>query len=223
MTESSQQPSGGLSPRFNLAKSIDQATYDINAFELPKAVEAAERITETMLRLENENATLAEQATVDPLTALLNRRALNSAYEAMREDFIPDDRRQHDKRNDYAIITDVDNFKTINDKLGHDQGDVLLVKLAEILRRNVRKHDSVGRWGGDENVVLLPRATRDRVHEIAQKLVKEARGLGITISVGVGKLDFNKTLAETIVDADAALFAAKRAGKDVVVDFDQLG
>ena len=216
-------PHGGLSPNFNLADSLRRDKVDIDDFELPKAVEAAQRITESIQLLKNENVGLKEQATKDPLTSLLNRRGLEEAYAAMREIRLPNDRRHKSGHYDYALITDVDNFKTINDTKGHDEGDRVLKILAESLRKNVRQYDAVGRWGGDENIALLPHITRERAHNVAQALVEEARDMGITISVGVGRLDFGNSLDETIKEADSALLTAKGAGKNIVVDFDQLG
>lgn len=223
MSEQPQAPHGGLSPNFRLADSLRRDMEDTGDFELPKAVEAAQRITHEIQLLEHENLGLKELATKDPLTSLLNRRGLEEAYAVMRETSLPDDRRHASKHRDYALITDVDDFKTINDTKGHEEGDRILKVLAESTQKHVRKHDAVGRWGGDENVVLLPHITRERAHNVAQALVEEARAMGITISVGVGKLNFRNSLEKTINEADSALRAAKKAGKNIVVNLDQLG
>ena len=161
---------------------------------------------------------LIEQASTDKLTGLLNR---GSFLDLLRDEI----HRQSQYGQPVAVMyLDVDRFKQINDNLGHDAGDTVLVKVAERLRANVRNSDFVARFGGDEFVILLvaPRGKSD-VEAIADKLVLAVReaipvnGMDLVVcaSIGVAYAERPVPSAEMILKlADAALYAAKQAGRD---------
>ena len=159
----------------------------------------------------------------DPLTDLLNRRAFDAAVARHVA---------HGVRygaDGALLLCDVDHFKMINDSLGHGAGDRALVTLATALRERLRSSDVVGRIGGDEFAILLPHGGEDEAERVAVQLVEAVRRpvdaghgiVSITISVGIAAFDDSVRDPEDILSrADAALFDAKRAGRDQPSLFD---
>lgn len=185
-------------------------------------------LTEISQRKEVE-AKLVQLAFYDPLTDLPNRRLMHDrilqAMGAAR------------RTGHYGalLLVDLDDFKTLNDTLGHDVGDRLLKELARRLRRSVRTNDTVARFGGDEFVVMLEDLGEDAdgvgltVSSVGQKLILElarpnevARGL-YQCSASVGAVLFNGrdvSCDELIKQAELAMYAAKRAGRATLRFFD---
>lgn len=166
-------------------------------------------------RLERE---LKFLATRDPLTKLLNRSqlepALNAAVQAT-----------HEGRSAAVLYIDLDNFKVVNDTLGHDAGDRLLTHLSGLLRTVTRPHDELVRFGGDEFVIILTDASVEQAMAVAERLrekVDEYRFVdsGMTFRVGasIGVAPVNAMLspAEILVAADSACYAAKARGRNRV-------
>ncbi|TFV62569.1 UNVERIFIED_ORG: sensor domain-containing diguanylate cyclase [Bacillus sp. AZ43] len=158
---------------------------------------------------------LRRQATTDPLTGLLNRTSFSERLESAT--------RLIDAAAPPAVLfVDIDDFKTVNDTLGHAAGDELLVTVAARLSADVRGNDVVARLGGDEFAVLLAGADADRVREVADRLLTSVRApmtlsgtsLAVTASIG-GALGIVGDTAEALLHrADAAMYSAKRSGKD---------
>lgn len=155
----------------------------------------------------SEVASYRSEAETDPLTGLFNRRGLDT----WRQDI------------DSAALlyVDVDNFKRINDGLGHAAGDAMLKRTAEVLLSATRDHDVVARIGGDEFVILLPDISQASALVIAERLrsataTQLTHELGhVTVSIGVSHLNGGRW--ERALDlADEACYAAKRAGRDRV-------
>lgn len=131
-----------------------------------------------------------------------------------------------------VLLLDLDHFKRVNDEVGHLAGDAVLAAVALMLRSSVRKGDVVGRFGGEEFVVLLPDADHDAAREIAQRVRVSTSALSVptvdtdgtpreltdlTVSVGVATSDrFGYELPDLLVAADAALLAAKSGGRNAV-------
>jgi len=125
-----------------------------------------------------------------------------------------------------VLLADVDHFKRVNDTHGHLVGDEVLRALAAELTRNVRESDLVGRFGGEEFVVLLPRATAQEACRIAERLRRGVSAVqvlagegavGVTISIGVAELgQHGRDLFELLAAADLALYRAKHTGRDRV-------
>jgi diguanylate cyclase (GGDEF)-like protein/PAS domain S-box-containing protein len=123
------------------------------------------------------------------------------------------------------LVLDLDNFKQINDTLGHHAGDELIISLAAVVRRSLRATDLIGRLGGDEFAVLLPYSTREHAEHVAANLLdsirEEATLLAgrhrrkVTTSIGIAMFD-DPTLtgAEVLINADLAMYDAKEAGRD---------
>jgi len=168
---------------------------------------------------ERIQARLRHLADHDPLTGLLNRRRFEEELT---------DRVAHAARygeGGAILLLDLDNFKYINDTLGHPAGDAVIRGVADLLRDQVRDTDVLARLGGDELAVLLPRADADQAQHVARKLVDAVRKhrvefkgkrLGVTTSIGVALLSESGTQSaeELMVEADIAVYAAKTAGRD---------
>jgi diguanylate cyclase (GGDEF)-like protein len=155
------------------------------------------------------------------LTGVFNRRHLlllgEQALEQAR-------RYQHPLA---ALMIDIDHFKQINDRYGHAVGDEALEKLAECLQNNLRAADILGRYGGEEFVVLMPETDLETARQSAERLVAHIRALTIetehapipfTASIGVAVFDHARDTAinELIQRADQAMYAAKQAGRNQV-------
>ena len=158
-----------------------------------------------------------EMARQDTLTGLPNRRAFYELGE------IETERSRRYDRPFTAIFIDLDNFKGINDSMGHSEGDRLLKTVAEILRSRLRTTDICGRLGGDEFAVLLPETSQQAAAIFAAELrtrlidVMEKHRWPVTFSIGVAT--FNTTpesLDQLIKKADALMYAVKQAGKNAI-------
>ena len=184
--------------------------------ELLGFVEVFQDITE----LKRREQALYSRATKDALTGLFNRGHFTET--AVLE--IERARRFSEPLS--AILLDIDHFKNVNDTHGHDIGDRVIIALAKCCQDNIRKIDYVGRLGGEEFVVLLPRANKEPAVEMAQRLrlkIMETRvpvadrEIAFTASLGVASLrSHTRDLAELLRNADAALYKAKREGRNRV-------
>ena len=165
---------------------------------------------------ERLNYALLDQAMHDPLTGAYNRRAFEVA--AFRE--ISGALRSRASLS--LLVINLDRFKEINERYGHDAGDDLLRASAEILRKSLRDEDLLCRWGGDEFCVLLPRAQRRQAEAAAQRLLKAFENSPFTIaripvrlSVSIGIAQHKQeehTLSPLFTRADAALYQVKESG-----------
>ena len=175
------------------------------------AMSALGNLTE---RLEGGKLQAEVQAATDVLTGLRNRRALNMALEGLTVERVP-----------YGLMhIDLDYFKMVNDTLGHAAGDVVLQVAARVLERATRLGDTVARVGGDEFVIVFPLMTdAPRLEAIARRIIEdllqpiqfEGQSCRISASVGiVATTDYdNPRPTQMQLDADEALYAAKRAGR----------
>lgn len=162
-------------------------------------------------------AELRELAVTDPLTGLWNRRQTSELLSA--------DLAQAQRHGQALtlLMVDIDHFKDINDNHGHQTGDQVLVDVAARLRENIRATDVVGRWGGEEFVVLLRFCGLREGIAAAEKLrlrINETpfqRLFGVSVSVGVAELQAGDDLGSWISRADAALYQAKRTGRNTIV------
>ncbi len=158
----------------------------------------------------------------DPLTNLQNRRALASSIDRM----ISRARRGSPAT---LLLLDLDNFKVVNDTVGHGSGDQLLVELASLLARDLRSGDEIARLGGDEFVILLEgipvevgRLTAERLRRTVDEHRFEVAGrvFELGISVGVVPIDGLSDAASILSMADSALYTAKERGRNRVIVFD---
>ena len=156
----------------------------------------------------------------DPLTDALNRKGLEEAME--RE--VSSMRRKETPLS--VSLLDIDNFKKLNDRLGHEAGDRALVHLADVARRNMRPSDTLARYGGEEFVVLMPDTRLEQGVEAMARLQRELtkaiymagnEKVLITFSAGVAQLAPEESGTDAIRRADQAMYLAKRAGKNRVM------
>ncbi|HLK04280.1 MAG TPA: GGDEF domain-containing protein [Candidatus Acidoferrum sp.] len=169
---------------------------------------------------------LLRLATLDPLTALYNRGYVDERFAAELS------RAQRHNQSLAVAVIDVDRFKTFNDTYGHAAGDVALRSLGSVLRQSFRQSDTVGRYGGEEFVILLPETNLDAAHQKLETLRKAIAVApislpsgtstpGITISVGLAVFPTDGAdTAELFASADERLFQAKREGRNRVVSGD---
>lgn len=157
----------------------------------------------------------------DPLTGLYNRRVLE---ERIEEEIQRAKRYQH---NISIFMTDFDHFKKINDTYGHQNGDIVLCHLAELLENSIRKTDYVARYGGEEFVIILPETPLLESKELAERLCKQiARSsipisgkqhINITASIGIATFpEHGTSWKELLAVADSAMYSAKQAGRNQV-------
>ncbi len=191
---------------------------EVMQFLMDKVYRIEHRLEETEeknMALEKEKKAHKEMALKDELTSLSNTRMLKLQLEALTAD----------KKDMHVILLDIDNFKSINDTLGHDKGDVVLREVAKALNESLRDSDIIGRWGGEEFLAILPDCDKPRSLDVAERLRKKVRGLdlsslgvpnSVTISLGVCAIKGGTPYADGIRAADIAMYHSKKTGKDKV-------
>jgi diguanylate cyclase len=169
-----------------------------------------------MAALQKRVHQLEEQTITDPLTGAFNRRHLHRVLNAAVE------RRHRSGERASLLLFDIDRFKDINDTLGHVEGDRVLKALVALIEQRFRRLDALFRLGGEEFVLLLSGAKFAdalAIGEELRRLVQDARlvvGWDVSISVGVVELAHEQSIADWIAEADAALYQAKRSGRNRV-------
>lgn len=158
----------------------------------------------------NLQDSLAQLASTDPLTGLMNRRT-----------FFAEVKRHLSRSGDghTLIMLDFDHFKTINDTHGHPTGDACLVEVSKLLCANVRSEDAVARIGGEEFAIFLPRTSPEQARSIGERLVRgvdfelsSGRQETITLSAGIAEC-CGSDMTDMLKRADDALYEAKQAGR----------
>lgn len=167
-------------------------------------------------RVRERTEELNRLARIDSLTGLINRRGMTELLTAEID-------RARRNRSSYGVLwVDVDEFKAVNDTHGHATGDLALEEVANLLRDSIRAYDHVARWGGDEFLVLLSpcdaemlRTTGERIREGVARATLERLGTSVTVSVGAC-MARDDDLEQLLQRADAALYAAKDAGRNMM-------
>ncbi len=182
--------------------------------------EVNQKLRNQLVEIEALQAQLREQATRDSLTGLFNRRYLE---ETLTREF---QRAKREKSTVCLIMLDIDGFKAFNDTYGHDAGDLLLKKLGEFLRAEVRSSDISCRYGGEEFLIVMPGALLKKGRERAEHLREAFLSLDIehkgvklcaTLSIGVALYPRHGDRWEKVLRAaDQAMYAAKQAGRNCV-------
>lgn len=169
-------------------------------------------------QLEELSQRLAQLANTDPLTELPNRRKVSQSLKSMLA------RSARDQQPLSLAVVDVDHFKLINDRYGHDTGDRVLRHIAESINALLRPTDMVGRWGGEEFLILLPNINREDTEQICSRIRKSIKELQfegvkerISISIGIASRIAREQDVELIGRADEALYQAKFEGRDRVM------
>ncbi len=195
--------------------------HELNA----QLVKSMAELEDTKLQVEKKNDELRRLATRDPLTGCLNRRALFEQLEqlfiAQRAAGVPM----------CCIMTDIDHFKSFNDRYGHAVGDQVLQSVTRSLSSALREVDLLCRYGGEEFCIILPEVDMAQALSIAERLrvdiqrragssVRSTAGLEVTSSFGVAEMSADVSDPAQLIDmADKALYAAKHAGRNCVLPY----
>lgn len=167
--------------------------------------------------VDKQRQSLAKQAITDVLTSAFNRRYLQARINELVME-----------RNRYGhqlslILIDIDNFKTINDKHGHEYGDKVLCDLVQTVRTRIRQTDQIFRQGGDEFVVLLPNTGITETKSIAEDILKllverdSEQKIPITLSCGIGEHSEGELIEAWLHRCDLAMYQAKQQGRNRIV------
>ncbi|KTD31031.1 sensor histidine kinase [Legionella moravica] len=197
----------------------EQQTEDLRTLNLElerKVQERTDELRRANQLLEQEKLTLKKLSVTDQLTGLYNRYKVKELFEY--------EKKQINRYNTdlSVIIIDIDFFKSINDSFGHIVGDLILLELANLLRKSSRSSDIVSRWGGEEFLIVTPKTSLEQAAILAEhirqviKLHQFSHGIHITVSFGVTSFQKNDTLESIILRADDALYKAKNSGRDIV-------
>jgi len=183
-------------------------------------LEANTELANRLAEIEKLQAQLREQAIRDPLTGLFNRRYLE---ENMGQAIARADRYKYPIS---LVMIDIDHFKIVNDTYGHKAGDEMLIALSDLLRNHIRKGDTICRYGGEEFVVMMPRASwkaaieRSNQWRVAFENLKvsfEDHQLNTTLSAGIATLSpDNNNIENAMREADIALYRSKSEGRNRV-------
>ena len=167
--------------------------------------------------LEDDMRRLSDEVSTDPLTQIANRRGLAQAFDSLRADA-----GGRDETLSIGLL-DIDNFKHLNDRLGHGAGDEALKSLAAVVSKTLRPSDRVARYGGEEFVILLPGTPATEGQQILTRLQRSLTGglfmheqetVFVTFSAGVTAYRPDERIEEALERADQALYQAKRTGKN---------
>lgn len=213
--------------RPRMVKALELGAHDI----LPRPVDPQELAARarTQIRRKRYSDFLREKldsslemAVTDPLTGLHNRRYMTGQLQALVG------RASHGGSSVAVLVLDIDHFKAVNDGFGHDAGDEVLREFAVRLATNVRAIDLPCRMGGEEFVVVMPGASLDDAHRVAERIRRDvasapfrvmggAEHLTVTISIGVAATTFGDTPDGLLKRADEGVYQAKAAGRNTVI------
>ena len=214
-----------LDEKTNTVKGLDAGADDYltKPFD-PHELRARLRVGERMLEIQRELITAREelrlQATQDSLTGMLNRRLVLDILERELT------RGQRLELPLAVLMIDIDHFKAVNDAYGHQAGDAVLKEVAARVSTTVRPYDSVGRYGGEEFLVILPGCDEPRAQIVAERLRcvvsrevvhTSAAEISVTLSLGLALSAQGETSERLVHAADRALYEAKRNGRNRVV------
>ncbi|MBI9013583.1 MAG: diguanylate cyclase [Clostridiales bacterium] len=170
-----------------------------------------------ILRKENEMKTkvLQDLAIKDGLTTLYNHRHMQE----LLEQFVKQAKRY--LRPLSLMMLDIDDFKALNDTYGHQFGDEVLARISKVLLQSIREQDIVGRYGGEEFVIILPETTAEQGAIIGQRIQKNISEMvfkyDVNITFSGGIAEFEKNVEQLIFDADHLMYSAKRTGKNRIL------
>lgn len=168
------------------------------------------------IKLRRVNKQLLRASQTDRLTGLYNRAALDELLAKELE------RSERYGRTLSVVLIDLDQFKRVNDELGHLVGDRVLIAFADVLRATLRNYDTAGRWGGEEFLILCPETNAEQARVVAERICAATRvrpfetGWRQTVSIGFAELRPRDSIDALLRRADEALYQAKNSGRDRV-------
>ena len=177
-----------------------------------------ENMGRLLIETKDEVSAIKAVADLDFLTQIPNRRVMSMLIEAYLE-------KDREAGSCFALLLDIDHFKTVNDSYGHDIGDQVLVSSAEIIKQNLRSQDVCGRWGGEEFIVVLGNVDLTEAAKLAERLritseeFEHPKVGQVTISLGVTLSCSDDTREALVQRADKALYQAKARGRNQVQIF----
>lgn len=192
----------------------------LNTFDRLKPTPELELFVETIKRIWNDNKRLEIESVIDSLTGILNRQGFIKIITSILW------LEHRNKNNTGIMMIDIDFFKKINDTYGHLTGDMVLISVADCIKSNIRRSDILGRYGGEEFIVLLPNVTPNNLYDVGEKIriaVKEGTkdDLPTTVSIGAVQKALQENSKEEmdyiIKKADECLYKAKESGRDRVI------
>ncbi|MBD3670244.1 MAG: GGDEF domain-containing protein [Gammaproteobacteria bacterium] len=221
------RPMGRDMPLVALKRDGSQPNVDISLSYLE---EAGGRFVNVSLRdttvIEEYKRALKEEATHDQLTGLSNRRGF---YAVAKHEI---ERARRSQTELWIVMIDVDDFKTINDKVGHTTGDEVLKSVARVMEESIRKVDLLCRMGGDEFIILFEDTNKNGIRHVTESILANIenltvagwtdKGQGITVSIGCAQFVGEQELEDAIETADKALYASKRDGKNRITFYDDI-
>lgn len=189
----------------NMHERLEKAEYDLYRMKRSMEMEVRKRTFE----IERVNERLLHISKTDNLTQALTKAAIIAEMD-----------RQITYKKDFSILMfDIDDFKEINDKLGHSTGDMCLKKLALAAKSSIRPIDMLGRYGGDEFIILLPSLDSSQAMYVAErfrKKVEESENPHYTVSIGIASFPEDGSSVKELVDfADQGLYKSKSLGKNM--------
>jgi len=199
----------------------DYITKPFDSGELHVRLRAAKRMLDLESQLLAAQEALRDEALHDSLTGLWNRPAI---LEILQKEL------SRSARQNVCvglILADIDHFKSINDNFGHKTGDTVLQRVAQIMHSNLRSYDSIGRYGGEEFLIVMPgcdphdaagRAEAIRAHVSNTRIMLQRRTISLSVSMGVtASREYEAPDTDTLIQAaDMAMYEAKRAGRNRV-------
>lgn len=201
---------------YNESKMINYLNYN---FKIMCIVLTLSFILGLILKLFINNKELNFLAKRDRLTGVYNRHKIEEILNL-----------ELNRANRYdlkfsILILDIDYFKEVNDTYGHNKGDQVLKKMCNLIGKNIRDADTLGRWGGEEFIIIAPETNIDKSFQLANKLRKIIsqynfiKDKKVTVSIGLAEYEKNYSIDEIISRADKALYKAKNNGRNRVEKF----
>lgn len=202
-----------------IASSLENETKSLSE-KMSHNQETISKLQSRITKLESALLVAKQEVKEDYLTHVATKRALSNELDRVEEAFAR-------YKIDYTLcFIDIDHFKNVNDTYGHEAGDVILSTIGKILRKYVRQVDFVGRYGGEEFLVILPSTDMaqaihfaDKIRSIVEhfKFLYKNERINVTVSCGVSQRSMQKSKDETLNTADSFLYKAKEIGRNKVM------
>ena len=200
----------------------DFLTKPFNPEELHQRLRAGQRILHLHDQLNSTLEKLKYQATHDSLTGIWNRRAI---LDSLERELNRASRQVRPQEATSIVLLDIDRFKSINDNFGHVAGDKVLREIGSIVKKSLRSYDYIGRYGGEEFVIILPSTARNQVEIIVERIraniantpidIGDGKTINVTACLGVATADNeNSDVEQLIRQADKAMYEAKSHGRN---------